>query len=303
MSTTKRILISGASGLIGTRLIEALRGNGQDVSTLVRREAQGATEFEWDPDQGVVDDRALKGLDAVVNLSGAGIGDKRWTARRKQVLSDSRIVTTRVLAEHLAALDDPPEVFVSQSAIGIYGDRGDETLTEDSSFGPSDDFLASLTVDWEKAAAPAADAGIRVVHPRTGLVLSQKAQLIERLLPLFRVGLGGRIGNGGQWWSWITLTDVETALRHLIESELDGAVNLVAPSPVRQEEFARLLARAVRRPALLSVPRSAMRLALGGEKAEAIGFSSTRALPARLLSDGFEFADADLETALKRMLD
>ena len=302
MAESMRILVSGASGLIGRSMTEALQAAGHSVTTLVRRESRTADEYEWNPYQGFIDSRALKGLDAVVHLSGAGIGDKRWTEERKKVLYDSRIVTTRVLSEHLAALDDPPGVLISQSAIGIYGDRGDETLTESSSRGPSDDFLASLTFDWETAAAPAAEAGIRVVYPRTGLVLSRRAQLMVRLVPLFRAGLGGPIGDGRQWWSWITLTDVIRSVAHLIESDLEGPFNLAAPAPARQKHFAELLARAVHRPAVLPVPKLAIRLALGGEKAESIGLSSTRVLPERLVDDGFEFGDADLETTLHRML-
>ncbi len=302
MNNTRRVLISGASGLIGTRLTESLKAGGHDVVRLVRSEAEGPGEFKWDPYEGYIDERALKGLDAAVHLSGAGIGDKRWTAERKQVLYDSRIVTTRVLAEHLAAAGEPPAVLISQSAIGIYGDRSDEILTEQSSFGPREDFLASLTMDWEEAATSAREAGIRVVHPRTGLVLSREAQLLARLVPLFKVGLGGPIGDGRQWWSWITLTDVVRAIEHLIESDLDGAVNLVGPSPVRQREFAETLAAVVRRPAFLPTPKLAMRLALGAEKAEAIGFSSTRVLPERLIESGFEFSQGNLEAALEEML-
>jgi hypothetical protein len=268
----------------------------------VRRQPSSTGEYIWDPYASIVDDRAFEGVDVVINLSGAGIGDKRWTAERKVALYESRITTTRLLAERVARMDKPPRLFVSQSAIGIYGDRGDEILTERSSNGHEDDFLASLTVDWEKAAAPAVEAGIRVVHPRTGLVLSRDAQLLRRLVPLFKSGLGGPIGDGSQWWSWVTLTDVIRATEHLIQSDIEGPVNLVAPSPVRQKEFATSLARVVRRPAVLPVPKLAMRLVLGGEKAEAIGFSSTRAIPERLSEDGFEFSDSDLETALATML-
>ena len=297
-----RTLITGGSGLIGTSLGDALIKRGSDVRRLVRRQPSATGEYTWDPYSSVIDDRAFEGVDVVINLSGAGIGDRRWTSQRKAALYESRITTTRLLAERIARLQKPPRVFVSQSAIGIYGDRGDEILTERSSNGPEDDFLASLTIDWEEAAAPAVEAGIRVVHPRTGLVLSRNAQLLRRLVPLFKAGLGGPIGDGNQWWSWITLTDVVRATEHLIQSDIEGPVNLVAPSPVRQKEFARLLAGAVRRPAILPVPKVAMRLALGGEKAEAIGFSSTRALPERLSDDGFEFADSDLASALATML-
>ena len=295
-------LITGGSGLIGSSLSDALLERGASVRRLVRRQPSATGEYIWDPYASMIDDRAFEGVDVVINLSGAGVGDKRWTSERKAALYESRITTTRVLAERLAWMEKPPRLFISQSAIGIYGDRGDEILTEESSNGPEDDFLAALTVDWEKAAARAVEAGIRVVHPRTGLVLSRDAQLLQRLVPLFKSGLGGPIGDGSQWWSWVTLTDVIRATEHLIQSDIEGPVNLVAPSPVRQKEFATLLARAVRRPAILPVPKMAMRLALGGQKAEAIGFSSTRALPERLSDDGFEFADSDLQTALATML-
>lgn len=259
-------------------------------------------EFRWDPYAGEIDEQALKGLDAVVHLSGAGIGDKRWTPQRKKVLYDSRIVTTRLLARRLADLDDPPSVFVSQSAIGIYGDRGDEILTEESSLATPEKFLAALAMDWEAAAAPARQAGIRVIHPRTGLVLSRTTQLMQRLVPLFKAGLGGPIGDGEQWWSWITLRDVVAALTYLLSSDLAGPVNLVSPGAVRQREFSRTLAAVVRRPALLPVPKLGMRLALGSEKAASIGFSSTRVIPERLERRGFTFADTDLSDALRTMV-
>jgi uncharacterized protein (TIGR01777 family) len=298
----KHILLSGASGLVGGTLATSLKRAGHDVRRLVRRQPAAPGEYRWDPYRDDIDEIALKGLDAVIHLSGAGIGDRRWTAERKRQIYDSRIVTTRMLADHLARLDTPPAVMISQSAVGIYGDRGDERLTETSTLGPTDDFLASLTMDWEEAAGPAREAGIRVVHPRTGLVIDHDAQLMARLVPLFRAGLGGPIGDGRQWWSWISLHDVISALEHLVESDLSGAVNLVSPQPVRQREFADILASVLRRPALLPVPRFGMRLVLGAEKADAIGFSSTRVEPVRLSEDGFRFADPELEPALRRML-
>ncbi len=299
MPETRRILMTGASGLIGTRLATSLRARGDDVIRLVRREPETPDEYQWDPLVGSVDERALKGLDVVIHLSGAGISDKRWTAARKAEIYHSRIGTTQFLAERLASADERPEVFISQSAIGIYGDRGDQILTEDSPLGTDDDFLSSLTIDWEAAADPARVAGIRVVHPRTGLVLDRDAQLMRRLAPLFKVGLGGPIGTGRQWWSWITLADVVSSIVHLIESNLAGPVNLVAPHPVRQREFATALAAELRRPAKLPVPRAGLRLALGSEKAGSIGFSSTRALPQRLEADGFRFDHEDLRSALR----
>lgn len=302
MSVSQRILLTGASGFIGSRLADTLRGAGHDVSRLVRRAPIAPGEYQWDPYQATIDDRALKGLDVVINLSGAGIGDKRWSTARKTELYDSRIVTTRVLSEALASHEDPPTLFISQSAIGIYGDRGDEVLTEASPLGPRDDFLAALTADWEAAADPAREAGIRVIHPRTGLVLSRQAQLMRRLLPMFKAGLGGPIGDGTHWWSWIALEDVVGSLDHLMASDLTGPVNLVAPVPVTQREFADTLAAELNRPSRLLVPRFGMRVVLGSEKANSIGFASTRVIPSRLEEDGYRFASPQLAPALRRML-
>lgn len=302
MSQQRRVVVSGASGLIGTALVDRLRQSGNEVRRLVRHVPRYADEYSWDPYAGKIEARALEGTDAVIHLSGANIGAKRWTEARKQVLYSSRIVTTDFLAETLAALHSPPSVFVSQSAIGIYGDRGDELLNDYSRPGPSDDFLADLTVDWERAARPAAEAGIRVVHPRTGLVISPEAALIKRLLPIFKAGLGGPLGDGAQWWSWITLRDSVHGIAHMVDSDLEGPVNLVAPNPVRQMDFAGMLAAALRRPSALPVPKFGLKLALGREKAEAIGFSSTRVSPERLLASGFAFDDVDLEQILNRML-
>jgi uncharacterized protein (TIGR01777 family) len=299
----KKFVVTGASGLIGTSLVDHLRSGGADVVRLVRREAKYSDESRWDPYEGTIDDGALEGADAVIHLSGAGIGDGRWTSNRKQVLYDSRIVTTRTIAEHISQMDNPPEVLVSQSAIGIYGSRGDEMLTEESSWGPDDDFLASLTADWEQAADPARQAGIRIVHPRTGLVLAREADLINRLLPIFKAGLGGPIGDGSQWWSWVTLRDVVGALAFMAESSVDGPVNLVAPEPVTQGEFADALADALGRPSVVPVPKFAMKLALGAEKARGIGLSSTRASSQKLQDAGYEFLDVDVRRALEEMLE
>jgi uncharacterized protein (TIGR01777 family) len=296
------VLISGSSGLIGTTLSDRLRQRGIEVRRLVRRDARYADEYRWDPYGGELDERALKGAHAVVNLNGANIGANRWTAERKRVLCESRVTTTRFLAEQMADTIDPPSVFLSQSAIGIYGDRGDELLDESSGYGPQHDFLASLTVDWEEAATPAAEAGIRVVHPRTGLVLAEDAPLLDRLTPIFRAGLGGPIGSGNQWWSWVDVVDVIGAMTFLLESDLAGSFNVVAPDPVRQKEFAEVMADVMNRPSAIPVPSFAMKLALGGEKAEAIGLSSTRAKPQRLLDAGYSFQETDLKTSLERIL-
>lgn len=297
----KTVVVSGSSGLIGTALVDRLRQTGHEVRRLVRSRPRYADEYRWDPYDATVDLAALDAVDAVINLSGANIGARRWTESRKEVLYSSRIVTTDFLAETIAALKNPPRVFVSQSAIGVYGDRGDELLNDYSRTGPRDDFLADLTMDWEKAARPARKAGIRVVHPRTGLVISPEAALIERLLPFFKTGLGGPLGNGKQWWSWISMRDTVDGIIQMVDSELEGPVNLVAPNPVRQKEFAEELARALGRPAAIPVPGFGLKLVLGGEKAEAIGLSSTRVSPERLLASGYEFADTHIEQALERM--
>lgn len=279
-----------------------LEEDGHDVVQLVRRKPVAPGQFQWDPYAGSIDGQALKAIDAAIHLSGAGIGDKWWTTQRKQVIYDSRVVTTRLLSEHLAALDDPPEVMISQSAIGIYGDRGDETLTEESPVGSDRDFLVEVTKAWENAAEPARQAGIRVVHPRTGLVLDGDAPFMERLVPLFRAGLGGPIGDGRQWWSWVSLDDVATAFAHLIDSELAGPVNLVAPEPVRQRHFASALAQVVNRPSLFPAPKLAVQLVLGTERANSIALSSARVEPERLHNDGFVFGDRELEPTLRRLV-
>lgn len=297
-----RVLISGASGLIGTHLTERMRAQGRNVSHLVRRDPRTDDERFWNPVTGEVDRSAFDGVDAVVNLSGAGIGDRRWTEQRKQEIRESRVATTALLAETMAGLRNPPAAFISQSAIGFYGERGDEVLTEQSDRGASGDFLTDVTVDWEQAATPASDAGIRVVHPRTGLVLAANTQLLGRLVPIFRLGGGGTLGDGSQWWSWISLGDQIRALTHLIDHGLSGPVNLVAPEPVTNADFTRILAEVLNRPSFLRVPRFALNLVLGEEAAEALGFGSTRVLPGLLLESGFEFRHPTLETALQHLL-
>ncbi len=303
VSNNKTVLMSGSSGLIGTTLTDSLRRRGVEVRRLVRRDVRYADEYRWNPYESAIDERALKGVDAVVNLSGANIGAERWTADRKRILTESRLTTTRFLAEQMAEMIDPPSVYMSQSAIGIYGDRGDEILDESSSYGPDDDFLASLTADWEEAATPATEAGVRVIHPRTGLVVAEDAPLLDRLTPIFRAGVGGPIGRGSQWWSWVDLVDVVGAMSFLLESDLSGPFNVAAPEPVRQKEFAEVMAAVLNRPSAIPVPSVALKLALGGEKAQAIGLSSTRVKPQRLLDAGYSFQEASLEMSLRRILE
>jgi uncharacterized protein (TIGR01777 family) len=293
-----QIAITGSTGLIGKALVRALRDEGLTVIRLVRRPAAAEDEVRWDP-FGEVDSAALEGVDAVVHLAGAGIGDHRWTESYKRQVRDSRVEGTRTLARALAGLDRRPAVFVSGSAVGYYGDTGDVAVDESGSSGEG--FLAELCRDWEAAAQPAVDTGIRVVHPRTGLVLSREGGLLGKVLPLFRLGLGGRLGNGRQWMSWITVADQVAALRFLIHDGLSGPVNLTAPEPVTNSAFTSAVGRAVRRPAPFIVPAPALRLALG-EFADEGALVSQRVLPDRLAKAGFVFRHPDIDTALASVL-
>ncbi|MET0804696.1 MAG: TIGR01777 family oxidoreductase, partial [Acidimicrobiales bacterium] len=235
------VAVTGSSGLIGTALVRSLEGDGHRVRRLVRRPPEGPDEVRWDPDAGEVDAAGLEGAGGVVHLAGPGIGERRWTDDRKRELREARVEGTGVLARALAGLDRPPAVLVSGSAIGIYGDRGDEVLTEKSDLG--DDFLAHLCRDWEAAAQPAADAGIRVATIRSGIVLAPEGGALAKLLPLFKLGAGGRMGSGRQWWSWITIDDEIAAIRHLLEHDVAGPVDLTAPEPVTNQELTKALGR------------------------------------------------------------
>ena len=296
-----RILISGSSGLIGSALRRHLTAHAHDVVRLVRSEPAPG-EVRWDPATGDLDPAAFDGVDAVVNLSGAGVGDRRWTAERKAEIVDSRGNPTRLLAETMADLPQRPEVFLSSSAIGFYGDRGDAVLTESSGPGPADDFLVRVTTEWEAAAEPAVGAGIRTVHLRTGIVLDEEAGALGRMLLPFKLGIGGRLGDGEQWWSWISLEDEIRAITHLLTSPLDGPVNLTAPRPATNAEVTKALGAALGRPTLLPVPGFALDLLLGKEVAQALAFTSARVLPERLLADGFEFRHQDLGAGIAAAL-
>ncbi|MCY4271821.1 MAG: TIGR01777 family oxidoreductase [bacterium] len=296
-----RVVVAGASGLIGTALVSHLESVGHQVVRLVRdpgSRAEGA-RF-WSPATGEIDDDAFDGIDGVVNLAGAGIGDRRWNERRKRELHQSRVAATELLVEAMGAAAAPPAVLVAGSAVGFYGDRGDEELNEQAGSGTG--FLPSLAADWEAAAAEAQNAGIRVAMARTGLVVADNAPFLARMLPLFKLGLGGPLGRGRQWWPWIALEDEVKALAFLLESDLSGPVNLCAPNPVTNQEFARMLASVLRRPAVLAVPRFGPRLLLGRELADGLLFSSTRAIPEALTDSGFEFRHPDLVPALKELL-
>lgn len=293
-----KAVVSGSTGLLGLALVASLRANGHEVVRLVRRDPQGADEIEWSPTEGTIDAAGLDGAEAVFHLAGAGIGDKRWTESYKREILDSRVLGTGLLASTLADLDSKPSVMVSASAIAWYGDCGDEILDESAPQGSG--FLAGVVAAWEDAAQPASDAGIRVVHPRTGIVLSRNSLVIGRLLLPFKLGAGGRMGPGDQWWSWIALNDVVRALTGLaFSSGLAGPVNLTAPNPVTNQEFVDTFGSVLRRPTVLPTPALAIKTILGSELADALVFQSQRVVPARLLDDGFEFDSPNLREALQ----
>ena len=293
-----RVIISGASGLIGSALTTALRANGHDVVALVRRPA-GGHEIQWDPAAGVLPPDALEGADAVVHLAGAGIGDHRWTDAYKQEVVDSRVKSTTLLAERIAASSTKP-VFLSGSAIGAYGASDDRELDEMAPFGTG--FLADVCRQWEASAAPAIEAGARVALLRTGIVLTPRGGALKKMLPLFRFGVGGRFGNGNQWQSWISLDDEVGAIIHLLTEPVSGPVNLTAPNPVHGTEFAHTLGKVLHRPAVLPVPTFAPKLLLGGELADALLFTGQRVLPRALQRAGYQFRHPLLETALRSVL-
>lgn len=299
MSTT-RIVVAGASGLIGSALVATLQQQGHAVVRLVRRPAQGTDEISWDPVGGTLDPGALDGVGAVVNLSGAGIGDHRWTDAYKRELVQSRLAATGLLARTIAGSSTRPPVLLSGSAIGAYGARGDEELTEASALGT--DFLADLCRQWEAATAPAAEAGVRVAHLRTGIVLSAAGGALKKQLPLFKLGLGGRFGSGRQWQSWISIDDEVAAIAHLLDADVEGPVNLTAPAPVTNREFTRRLADVLHRPAVLPIPSFGPKLLLGGELADALLFTGQRVLPAKLEASGYRFRHASLDAALRAVL-
>ncbi|MFF7184456.1 TIGR01777 family oxidoreductase [Streptomyces sp. NPDC008222] len=294
-----RIAVAGASGLIGSALVRSLTADGHEVVRLVRRSARGEDEVCWDPEGQYVDAAGLIGCDAVVNLAGAGIGDHRWTDAYKKTLRDSRVLGTAALAEAVASLPEPPRVFVSGSAIGYYGETGDRTVDETAP--PGDGFLPSLCVEWEEAAAAVQEAGVRTVFARTGLVVAREGGAWGRLFPLFQAGLGGRMGGGRQYWSYIALHDEVAALRHLIDREdLSGPFNLTAPEPLTNAQITAAMGRVLRRPTLFPVPAPALRLALGEMSGDVLG--SARVVPERLLESGFSFAFPGIEEALRAAL-
>jgi uncharacterized protein (TIGR01777 family) len=299
-SAPLHVALTGASGLIGSTLSRRLSLEGHRVSALVRREPE-AGEIGWDPEQGRLAPRDLEGVTAVVHLAGENIG-ARWTSARKARIRSSRLLGTRLLSETLAQLRTQPATLLSASAVGIYGNRGDEILTESSPPGDPEDFLVSLAQEWEAAAEPARVAGIRVVHPRFGLVLSPAGGALGKMLLPFRLGLGGRLGSGAQWMSWIALDDAVSAIIHLLRSEsVHGPVNVTAPVPLRNRDFTRTLGDTLSRPTPFPVPAAALRLVFG-RMADGTLLASTRVVPQRLAGSGFRFAHPELDSALRHML-
>jgi len=295
------VVVTGSSGLIGTALVASLEADGHRAIPLLRRAPRpGEDAVSWDPTAGTIDAAGLEGVDAVVHLAGAGIGDQRWTPAYKQEILESRTRSTTLIASTLAGLQRPPTVLVSGSAIGIYGDRGDEVLTEQSA--PGSGFLADVVVQWEAATSAAAEAGIRVPLVRTGIVLTPTGGALPKLLPLFRFGVGGRMGSGRQWWSWISLDDEIAALRFALDHDLDGPVNLTAPEPATNAEFTRTLASVLGRPAFLAVPAFGPKLLRGAELAQELLFNSQRVQPEALLQHGFVFTHPELDEALRSLL-
>jgi len=299
-----QILMTGASGLVGTTLTAELRAAGDTVNRFVRPGTDSthsnSGDVTWDPQTGEMNLPAAEGADAVINLAGASIGGGRWTANRKALLRSSRVDLTEHLVTALARLKSPPKIFISASAIGFYGDRGEESLTEASSSGK--DFLSKITRDWEAAAIKAEQFGARTVLARFGIILSKNGGALPQMLTPFKLGAGGKLGSGKQWMSWISLDDAITAIRTAItDANLSGPINIVAPNPARNADFTRALAKVLHRPAILPAPAFALRLALG-EMADALLLSSQRVVPEKLTQQHFKFQYADLESALRRAL-
>ncbi len=294
LSTPQRIAITGASGLIGSALVGHLKSEGHTVQRLVRRAPVSPDEVQWDPITGYVDLDALRGVDAIIHLAGAGVGDKRWNKKYKAEILNSRLFGTTTIAQAVTELQ--PDVFISASAIGWYGESGNRAVIESDKSG--DDFLAAVCREWEGAADTAQNT--RTVKIRTGLVLDPTGGALGKMLPLFRFGLGGKMGNGKQWWSWITLHDLIRAITFILDHEISGPVNLTAPNPVTNQEFTSALARAMHRPALFPAPGIALKIALGGFSSEILG--SKKVMPQALTDAGFEWDYPHITSALTALV-
>jgi uncharacterized protein len=300
-SSCLKILISGSHGLVGRALIKHLSSKGHNVARLVREvPSSNSTDVEWHPEQGMIASEKMVNFDAVVHLAGESIASGKWTEEKKRRIRESRVFGTQLLSKTLAQLTHPPGVFVSASAIGIYGNRGDELLTENSN--PGDDFLARVCIDWEKSTAAAEEKGIRVVKPRFGIIMAKEGGALAKMLPPFRMGIGGKIGTGQQWMSWIALDDVVKGLEYVLNEEtISGPVNFVAPNPVTNATFTHSLGKSLGRPTFLPVPSFGARLAFG-EMADALLLTSQKVEPKRLNESGFSFQYPDLKNALSHIL-
>lgn len=295
MPVPQRIAVTGASGLIGTALVGHLKSEGHTVQRLVRRAVVAPDEIQWDPKSGYVDIESLRGVDAVIHLAGVGVGDKRWSKKYKSEILNSRLLGTTAIANAVAEVK--PQLFISASAIGWYGESGNRAVVESDRAG--DDFLAAVCREWEGAADLA--AGVRTVKIRTGLVLDPTGGALGKMLPLFRLGLGGKLGSGKQWWSWITLHDVIRAITFVLEKPISGPVNLTSPNPVTNQEFTAALARAMHRPALFPAPAIALKIALGGFSSEILG--SKKVIPQSLTEAGFTWDYPHISSALKALIE
>lgn len=290
-----KIVITGSSGLIGSALVRDCEKKNFEVVKLVRRAPKQENESQWDPAKGIVDLNVLEKATAIVHLAGAGVGDRRWSKKYKKLILDSRVNSTETLANAIVNLKTPPSVFVSGSAIGFYGDTADVAVDENANLGEG--FLSDVVFNWEYAAQRVRSNNIRVVHPRTGLVMSKRGGLLKKILPLFKLGLGGKLGNGKQYWSYISLEDEIRAIHHVIDDvRLTGGVNFTNPNPVTNAEFTKSLSSVVNRPAFLNVPSLALKIALGEFSIEALG--SARILPSKLQAAGFKFNQPDILSTL-----
>ena len=290
-----KLVVTGATGLIGSALVREAEKNSIEVVKLVRRAPKAKNESQWDPNKGIIDLEVLENSTAIVHLAGAGVGDHRWTKKYKKEILNSRVNSTETLANAIVNLRTPPSVFVSGSAMGYYGDTADVAVDENAGLGEG--FLSDVVFNWEYAAQRVRTNNIRVVHPRTGLVMSKRGGLLKKVLPLFRFGLGGRLGNGKQYWSYISLEDEVRAIFHLIDDvRLTGGVNLTNPNPVTNAEFTKALSSVVNKPAFFNVPGFALKIALGEFSVEALG--SSRVLPSKLKASGFKFNHSDILSTL-----
>ena len=294
-----KFVVAGGSGLIGSAFIRDAQKNNHEVVKLVRRKPKELFESQWNPDTGEVDLDVLNNAKAIINLSGAGVGDRRWTKRYKKLILTSRVNATETLANAIIRLNNPPSVFVSSSAIGFYGDTSDQAVDENAELGEG--FLSDVVFNWEYATQKVKNHKIRVVHPRTGLVMSKRGGVLKKVLPIFKLGLGGKLGKGNQYWSYISLEDEIRAIHHIIEdSRLTGGVNLTTPNPVTNKEFTKALSSVLNRPAFFNVPSIALKVALGEFSVEVLG--SSRVLPSKLNASGFKFNNPDILSTLNSAL-